>query len=198
MAVGSRRGQRRRIQFRLDVRRSERRFAGGTIGYNYQPVGTPFVLGIEIDAAWAISRRRARRLRSASSRRSKTRSNAIGSATGRIGYAWGPGLLYAKGGYAWADNRVTASLTARGSRSRRRKSLPFRLDRRRRRGVPVRAALVGQDRVHVRRLRQFHLRRKVSFRAALTQRHGSHIQGRHQLSLRLGRQPGRGAVLMAR
>jgi outer membrane immunogenic protein len=28
----------------------------------------------------------------------------IGSATGRFGYTWGPGLLYAKGGYAWRDN----------------------------------------------------------------------------------------------
>src|SRR5262245_8420763 len=28
-------------------------FAGGTIGYNYQPVGTPVLLGIEVDAAWA-------------------------------------------------------------------------------------------------------------------------------------------------
>ena len=28
----------------------------------------------------------------------------IGSVTGRIGYTWGPGLLYVKGGYAFADN----------------------------------------------------------------------------------------------
>lgn len=32
---------------------------------------------------------------------------AIGSITGRIGYTWGPALLYAKGGYAWSDNRET-------------------------------------------------------------------------------------------
>jgi outer membrane immunogenic protein len=32
---------------------------------------------------------------------------AIGSATGRIGYTWGPALLYVKGGYAWADTRDT-------------------------------------------------------------------------------------------
>ena len=29
---------------------------------------------------------------------------ALGSLTGRVGYAWGPALLYAKGGYAWRDN----------------------------------------------------------------------------------------------
>jgi len=28
----------------------------------------------------------------------------LGSVTGRVGYAWGPTLLYAKGGYAWRDN----------------------------------------------------------------------------------------------
>ena len=29
----------------------------------------------------------------------------LGSVTGRLGYAWGPALLYFKGGYAWADTR---------------------------------------------------------------------------------------------
>src|SRR5438067_5319655 len=28
----------------------------------------------------------------------------IGSVTGRLGYTWGPALLYVKGGYAFADN----------------------------------------------------------------------------------------------
>ena len=33
----------------------------------------------------------------------------LGSVTGRIGYTWGPGLVYVKGGYAFSDNseRVT-------------------------------------------------------------------------------------------
>jgi outer membrane immunogenic protein len=31
-------------------------------------------------------------------------SSQLGSATGRVGYTWGPALLYAKGGYAWRDN----------------------------------------------------------------------------------------------
>jgi outer membrane immunogenic protein len=29
---------------------------------------------------------------------------ALGSATARLGYTWGPGLLYVKGGYAFSDN----------------------------------------------------------------------------------------------
>ncbi len=31
----------------------------------------------------------------------------LGSVTGRLGYTWGPGLLYVKGGYAYSDNRET-------------------------------------------------------------------------------------------
>ena len=43
-----------------------------------------------------------------------TASNAdqLGSVTGRLGYTWGPALLYAKGGYAWRDGNnigVTAA-----------------------------------------------------------------------------------------
>jgi outer membrane immunogenic protein len=30
-------------------------------------------------------------------------SKELGSVTGRIGYTWGPALLYAKGGFAWRD-----------------------------------------------------------------------------------------------
>ena len=35
--------------------------------------------------------------------------HGLGSVTGRIGYTWGPGLVYVKGGYAYSDNneRVT-------------------------------------------------------------------------------------------
>src|ERR1700674_5514973 len=31
-------------------------------------------------------------------------SNQLGSVTGRLGYTWGPALLYAKGGYGWKDS----------------------------------------------------------------------------------------------
>jgi outer membrane immunogenic protein len=33
-----------------------------------------------------------------------TNNDQLGSVTGRLGYTWGPALLYAKGGYAWRDN----------------------------------------------------------------------------------------------
>jgi outer membrane immunogenic protein len=35
--------------------------------------------------------------------------DGIGSVTGRIGYTWGPGLLYFKGGWAWADRNFTVA-----------------------------------------------------------------------------------------
>ena len=35
---------------------------------------------------------------------------AIGSITGRVGYTWGPGLVYVKGGYAYSDNSDTLTL----------------------------------------------------------------------------------------
>jgi outer membrane immunogenic protein len=38
-------------------------------------------------------------------------SDQLGSVTGRLGYAWGPALLYAKGGYAFKDSDgLTASV----------------------------------------------------------------------------------------
>jgi outer membrane immunogenic protein len=37
--------------------------------------------------------------------------NALGSFTGRVGYTWGPGLLYVKGGYAYSDYSQSLALT---------------------------------------------------------------------------------------
>ena len=34
----------------------------------------------------------------------------LASITGRVGYTWGPALLYVKGGYAYSDNRETLTL----------------------------------------------------------------------------------------
>jgi outer membrane immunogenic protein len=35
---------------------------------------------------------------------------ALASITGRVGWTWGPGLVYVKGGYAYSDNRDTLTL----------------------------------------------------------------------------------------
>ena len=41
----------------------------------------------------------------------------LGSITGRLGYTWGPGLVYVKGGYAYSDNNERVTLAARRSPS---------------------------------------------------------------------------------
>jgi outer membrane immunogenic protein len=38
------------------------------------------------------------------------RQNGLGSVTGRLGYTWGPGLLYVKGGYAFSDTKTEVLL----------------------------------------------------------------------------------------
>ncbi|RZN31246.1 outer membrane protein [Bradyrhizobium sp. Leo121] len=80
-------------------------FAGGTIGYNWQGAGSPAVFGIEVDAAWSDINFN----ESAFGVTFEDRIRAFGSVTGRIGYAVDAALLYVKGGYAWADNRISAS-----------------------------------------------------------------------------------------
>ena len=40
--------------------------------------------------------------------------NAFGSVTGRAGFAMDAALIYAKGGYAWANNKATISAPALG------------------------------------------------------------------------------------
>src|ERR1700716_2286723 len=81
---------------------SDARFLGGVQGgFDYQ-FAPNWVTGIEAEYSWM--------------NRNNTgvtfpggvvvtdRQNQLGSVTGRLGYTWGPGLLYAKGGYAFRDN----------------------------------------------------------------------------------------------
>jgi outer membrane immunogenic protein len=84
-------------------------FGGGTIGFNYQAPGSQFVFGVEADAAWADLSHSETILGLGTGRQ---RINSFGSVTGRVGIAVDTLLLYAKGGYAWANNEF--SLTALG------------------------------------------------------------------------------------
>jgi outer membrane immunogenic protein len=45
------------------------------------------------------------------------KNRGLGSVTGRLGYTWGPSLLYVKGGYGWADSRFTNGFTGSAGRS---------------------------------------------------------------------------------
>lgn len=79
-------------------------FGGGTVGYNQQ-MGS-WVLGMEADAAWSD-------LKYSQSAFGVTLADKIqsfGSVTGRIGFVpASPVLVYFKGGYAWADNQISAT-----------------------------------------------------------------------------------------
>lgn len=73
---------------------SDARFiGGGQIGVDYQ-FGPSWVMGLEANYSAM-----------ANSNFTTFGNRALGSVTGRIGYAFGPALIYAKGGYAWADTR---------------------------------------------------------------------------------------------
>jgi outer membrane immunogenic protein len=84
-------------------------FGGGTIGYNWQ--AGSWVFGLEADAAGAdISDSE-----TAAGVTITDRIDAFGTATGRIGYAVGASLFYAKGGYAWADNKLSLGVAGVGA-----------------------------------------------------------------------------------
>jgi outer membrane immunogenic protein len=77
-------------------------FGGGTVGYNWQ--AGQFVWGFEADAAGAG-------IKASALSQGVTINDtikALGSVTGRLGFAVDAALLYVKGGYAWADNSVNA------------------------------------------------------------------------------------------
>src|SRR3954449_8235527 len=75
-------------------------FAGGTIGANWQM--SNFVLGVEAEGAWAdIGRTVTTGLVGASAQ-----IRAFGSVTGRLGLAVDNFLIYGKGGFAAASNRI--------------------------------------------------------------------------------------------
>ncbi|MBN8963628.1 MAG: porin family protein [Rhizobiales bacterium] len=80
-------------------------FGGGTIGYNWQAPGSQFVWGLEVDAAGGSIGASASGLGVTV----RDRINAMGSVTGRAGVAFDNVMLYAKGGYAWANNKLSVS-----------------------------------------------------------------------------------------
>jgi outer membrane immunogenic protein len=80
-------------------------FGGGTIGYNWQFPNSQFVFGIEVDAAGASIKDSATNALGTA----EDKIDAFGSVTGRVGIAANAALFYAKGGYAWANNKLSAN-----------------------------------------------------------------------------------------
>ena len=85
------------------------RFLGGVQGgFDYQ-FAPNWVTGIEAEYSWMT--RNNNGVTFPGGVVVTDRDNQLGSVTGRMGYTWGPGLLYAKGGYAFRDgNNVAVSV----------------------------------------------------------------------------------------
>jgi outer membrane immunogenic protein len=77
------------------------RFLGGVqAGADYQ-FAPSWVVGIEAQYSWLGNNNTGTLFPGGTL--VTTNSDQLGSVTGRLGYTWGPALLYAKGGYAWKD-----------------------------------------------------------------------------------------------
>ena len=88
------------------------RFLGGVqVGADYQ-FAPNWVLGIEGQYSWLGSNNTG--VLFPGGVLVTSNNDQLGSITGRIGYTWGPALLYAKGGYAWKDGN-NISVTTNGN-----------------------------------------------------------------------------------
>ena len=86
---------------------SDGRFLGGVQGgFDYQ-FAPNWVMGVEAQYSWLGGGNNAGTLFPGGTLVTAN-SDQLGSVTGRLGYTWGPALLYAKGGYAWRDNNNIA------------------------------------------------------------------------------------------
>src|SRR5579871_395365 len=82
---------------------SDARFLGGVQGgFDYQ-FAPNWVMGVEAQYSWLPNNNNGGVLFPGNSLVTANTNNQLGSVTGRLGYTWGPALLYAKGGYAWRD-----------------------------------------------------------------------------------------------
>lgn len=83
-------------------------FGGGTVGYNWQ--AGQFVFGLEVDAAGASIKDSQAGFIGIVPVTAEDKIDALGSVTGRLGVAANAALFYAKGGYAWANNKLSVTL----------------------------------------------------------------------------------------
>lgn len=82
------------------------RFMGGVQGgFDYQ-FASNWVLGVEANYSWMD--RNNTGIAFGNGTTVTGGNDQLGSVTGRLGYTWGPTMLYAKGGYAWRGNNDLA------------------------------------------------------------------------------------------
>jgi outer membrane immunogenic protein len=90
------------------VQSSDARFLGGVQGgFDYQ-FAPNWVVGIEAQYSWLPTNNNGVLFPAGTLVTSNT--DQLGSVTGRVGYTWGPALLYAKGGYAWRNSNLGVSV----------------------------------------------------------------------------------------
>jgi len=87
-------------------------FVGGTVGYNWQNANVVF--GVEADGAWAdVNASVTGPILvpgfGVATATLGSKTDAMGTVRGRIGWAVNNVLLYGTGGYAWIDNKLSAS-----------------------------------------------------------------------------------------
>jgi outer membrane immunogenic protein len=93
---------------------NDARFLGGVqAGADYQ-FAPNWVLGAEAQYSWLSGGTNNNPIFPAGTVVNGRVADQIGSVTGRIGYTWGPGLIYAKGGYAWRDGNTIGVANAAG------------------------------------------------------------------------------------
>jgi outer membrane immunogenic protein len=86
------------------------RFLGGVQGGADYQFSNNIVLGVEAQYSWMANNNNGV-LFPLSGTVVNSNSDQLGSVTGRLGYSFGPALLYAKGGYAWKDgNNISATI----------------------------------------------------------------------------------------
>jgi len=94
-------------------------FGGGQLGYNWQGWGN-FVVGLEVDLEGVggsgersfLAVPHLSLARNVIGATFKEDGGFAGDVTGRLGYAWGNWLLYAKGGFAWFNPDLSARASA--------------------------------------------------------------------------------------
>src|SRR4030088_2804751 len=88
-------------------------FLGGSPGgFDYQCAPT-WVFGVEAQYSWLGSSNTG--VLFPGGVLVSSHNDQLGSVTGRLGYTWGPALLYAKGGYAWKDGNNINVTNAAGA-----------------------------------------------------------------------------------
>jgi outer membrane immunogenic protein len=88
-------------------------FGGGQLGWNWQAPGSPWVWGIEADAAFASIGETVTVLGGSL----ESDIDSFGTIRGRLGYAVDRTLWYVTGGVAWVNNDITVNVAGVGSLS---------------------------------------------------------------------------------